>query len=124
MSEQERLALPPNSQNGHARHDRRPRRLRQSPGADYDNGDGQKVETGSLVVLLLAERARSEGTRSTRALEDQPGYPVNRETSEVEEGFRNVLVDARSEGQSGDSPRRDRVTLQGRSQVALVGLAQ
>ena len=31
---------------------------------------------GSLVVLLLAERARSEGARSTRALEDQPGYPV------------------------------------------------
>jgi hypothetical protein len=31
--------------------------------------------TGSLVVLLLAERARSEGARSTRAIEDQPGYP-------------------------------------------------
>ena len=33
----------------------------------------------SLVVLLLAERARSEGARSTRAIVDQPGYP--RETS-------------------------------------------
>ena len=31
---------------------------------------------GSLVVLLLTKRARSEGARSTRALEDQPGYPV------------------------------------------------
>ena len=31
---------------------------------------------GSLVVLLLAERARSEGARSTRAIEDQPGYPL------------------------------------------------
>jgi hypothetical protein len=29
----------------------------------------------SLVVLLLAERARSEGARSTRAIVDQPGYP-------------------------------------------------
>ena len=32
-------------------------------------------EKGSLVVLLLAERARSECARSTRAIEDQPGYP-------------------------------------------------
>jgi len=31
---------------------------------------------GSLVVLLLAERAPSEGPRSTRAIEDQPGYPM------------------------------------------------
>src|SRR5262245_14791101 len=29
----------------------------------------------SLVVLLLAERARFECARSTRAIEDQPGYP-------------------------------------------------
>ena len=33
---------------------------------------------GSLVVLLLAERARSECARSTRALEDQPGCPRKR----------------------------------------------
>ena len=35
----------------------------------------QKYRKGSLVVLLLAERARSEGARSTRAFEDRPGYP-------------------------------------------------
>ncbi len=29
----------------------------------------------SLAVLLLAERARSECARSTRAIEDRPGYP-------------------------------------------------
>ena len=34
---------------------------------------------GDLVVLLLAERARSEGARSTRAFEDQPGRPLGRE---------------------------------------------
>ena len=62
---------------------------------------------GSLVVLLLAERARSEGARSmravkgslghsfqerggefkgfhsTRALEDQPGFPVKRDLRKV-----------------------------------------
>ena len=31
-----------------------------------------KSESGSPVVLLLAERAPSEGPRSTRAFEDQP----------------------------------------------------
>ena len=39
------------------------------------NARPQKVGKGSLVVLLLAERARSEGARSTRAIEDQPGCP-------------------------------------------------
>ena len=29
---------------------------------------------GSLAVLLLEERALSEGPRSTRAFEDRPGY--------------------------------------------------
>ena len=43
----------------------------------------RRVRQGSLVVLLLAERARSEGARSTRALEDQPGYPVKREACEL-----------------------------------------
>jgi hypothetical protein len=38
---------------------------------------------GSLVVLLLAERAPSEGPRSTRALEDRLGHPLKRETSEL-----------------------------------------
>ena len=41
---------------------------------------------GGLVVLLLAERARSEGARSTRALEDQPGYPVKRVACELGKG--------------------------------------
>jgi hypothetical protein len=43
----------------------------------------RKDGMGSLVVLLLAERARSEGARSTRALEDQPGYPIKRKTSDL-----------------------------------------
>ena len=38
---------------------------------------------GSLVVLLLAERAPSEGPRSTRAIEDRPGRPVRKVTSEL-----------------------------------------
>ena len=38
-------------------------------------GTRKKGEGGSLVVLLLAERARSEVARSTRAFEDQPGWP-------------------------------------------------
>jgi hypothetical protein len=37
----------------------------------FERGDG-----GGLAVLLLAERARSEGARSTRALEDRPGHPL------------------------------------------------
>jgi hypothetical protein len=36
-----------------------------------------------LVVLLLAERARSEGARSTRAIEDQPGCPPKRWVNEL-----------------------------------------
>ena len=40
-------------------------------------------EKGGLVVLLLAERARSECARSTRAIEDQPGHPLKRETSKL-----------------------------------------
>ena len=42
---------------------------------------------GSLVVLLLAERARSECARPTRAIEDQPSCPVG--TSDL-----NVYVEA------------------------------
>ena len=38
---------------------------------------------GGLTVLLLAERARSEGARSTRAIEDRPGHPPKREASEI-----------------------------------------
>jgi hypothetical protein len=40
------------------------------------NARSEKDGMGSLVVLLLAERARLEGARSTRAIEDQPGCPV------------------------------------------------
>ena len=40
----------------------------------------KKEGRGSLVVLLLAERARSEGARSTRAIEDQPDHPFENES--------------------------------------------
>ena len=59
-------------------------------------------EKGSLVVLLLAERAPSEGPRSTRAIEDRPGHPLKRETSELG-GIIWCSLDARSEGQPGHS---------------------
>ena len=65
---------------------------------------------GSLVVvLLLAKRARSEGARSTRALEDQPGYPMKRDMLEVRRrGLGMYSLNARSEGQPGHSlPRED-----------------
>ena len=39
---------------------------------------------GSLVVLLLAERAPLEGPRSTRAIEDQPGHLLEKQTSKLE----------------------------------------
>ncbi len=39
------------------------------------NAQPQKDGKGSLAVLLLAERAQSECARSTRAIEDRPGYP-------------------------------------------------
>ena len=42
------------------------------------NARSPKDGKGSLAVLLLAERARSEGARSTRAFEDRPGFPVKR----------------------------------------------
>jgi len=35
----------------------------------------KKKGKGSLA-LLLVERARSEGVRSTRAIEDRPGHPL------------------------------------------------
>jgi hypothetical protein len=40
---------------------------------------------GGLVVLLLAERAPSEGPRSTRAIEDQPGHLLEKQTSKLGE---------------------------------------
>jgi hypothetical protein len=38
---------------------------------------------GGLVVLLLAERAPSEGPRSTRAIKDQPGHLLEKQTSKL-----------------------------------------
>ena len=38
------------------------------------NARPQKDGKDSLAVLLLAERAQSECARSTRAIEDRPGY--------------------------------------------------
>ncbi len=39
------------------------------------NARPQRDGKGSLAVLLLAERARSECARSTRAIEDRPDCP-------------------------------------------------
>jgi hypothetical protein len=39
---------------------------------------------GGLVVLLLAERAPSEGPRSTRAFEDQPGRHFKEQQASLE----------------------------------------
>jgi|GEM_PF-1618679 len=51
------------------------------PPSPKDNERGWRLEAkrgkGGLAVLLLAERARSECARSTRAIEDRPGYPLN-----------------------------------------------
>jgi hypothetical protein len=68
---------------------------------------------GSLVVLLLAERARSECARSMRAIEDQPDCPVKRDMIEVGgRGLGMCSVDTRSEGQPGHLPREDFALLQ------------
>ena len=40
------------------------------------NARPQEGGNGKLAVLLLAERTREDCTRSTRAIEDQPGYPL------------------------------------------------
>ena len=42
------------------------------------NARPEKDGEGNLVILLLTERAHSEGARSTRAFEDRPGYPWNK----------------------------------------------
>ena len=51
----------------------------------------KKGEGGSLVVLLLAERARWEGARSTRALEDQPGCPRRRKRADSKGEWRLMI---------------------------------
>ena len=45
-----------------------------SPRLRSGNAQDQKDGESSLIVLLLAEGARSECARSTRALEGRPGY--------------------------------------------------
>ena len=55
-----------------------------------------EVEGGmaSLVVLLLAERAHSEGARSTRALEDRWRYGVRNHLRAAPYGsFRQMVPD-------------------------------
>ena len=47
---------------------------------------------GSLVVLLLAERARSEDARSTRAFEDRLGCPVKSEAIKLGRDGRSSQV--------------------------------
>ena len=53
-----------------------------------------REEKGSLVLLLLAERARSECARSTRAIEDRPAHPLKRKVSKL--GGSTTSLDARS----------------------------
>ena len=63
---------------------------------------------GSLVILLLAERAPSEGPRSTRAIEDRPGRPVKRDTSELGGTIHNRARPMRAvEGSLGHSLNRE-----------------
>ena len=56
-------------------------------GAECTESEGWRVFPnrggGGLVVLLLAERAPSEGPRSTRAIEDQPGHLLEKQTSKL-----------------------------------------
>jgi hypothetical protein len=59
------------------------------------NARPQKGGKGSLVVLLLAERARSEGARSTRAMDDQSASIPEEMRSEL--GGRILSVAATSE---------------------------
>ena len=47
-----------------------------SPRLCSGNAQDQKDGESSLIVLLLAERTRSECARSTRTLEDRLGYPL------------------------------------------------
>ena len=44
-----------------------------------------REEKGSLAVLLHAERAPSEGPRSTRAFEDRPAHLFKRKQASLEE---------------------------------------
>jgi hypothetical protein len=42
-----------------------------------------KSKRTTWSVLVLADRAASEDPRSTRAIEDQPGYPLKNKTSKL-----------------------------------------
>ena len=44
-----------------------PRRIRQSSTGNPDDGDGQRIGMGSLVVLLLAERHLAKTPRSGKS---------------------------------------------------------
>jgi len=59
------------------------RPLAPAPPAAPLPGRSEAERGGGLVVLLLAERAPSEGPRSTRAIEDQPGHLLEKQTSKA-----------------------------------------
>jgi len=57
--------------------------------------DGEKFQREGergLAVLLLAERARSECARSTRAIEDQPGHAPPEKTGASLRKGRGYLI--------------------------------
>ena len=72
-------------------------------------------EKGSLVVLLLAERAPSEGPRSTRAIEDQPGHPLKREPSKLGGSIDKAVLVGRAQWKINQVPslRREQASLEG-----------
>jgi hypothetical protein len=59
------------------------RPLASAPPAAPLPGHSEVEGRGGLVVLLLAERAPSEGPHSTRAIEDQPGHLPEKQTSKL-----------------------------------------
>jgi hypothetical protein len=69
-------------------------------------------EKGSLVVLLLAERARSECARSTRAIEDRPAHPLREKRASLE-GARYRWTRARWEParRPSDTEGRDKMSV-------------
>ena len=65
-----------------------------------------REEKGGLVVLLLAERAPSEGPRSTRAFEDRPGHPLKRETSKLGGNIDRAVLAGRAQWRLCRPPRQ------------------
>ena len=74
-----------------------------------------REEKGSLVVLLLAERAPSEGPRSTRAIEDRPAHPLKRETSKLGGNIDKAVFVGRAQWETNLAPlkRNERASLVG-----------